>query len=325
VRAQVRSWLAALAATDPPPGALSPEGARLVWREALEALRPAALDEALARPGPGWSSMGMACPRTVPTAPLEWCAVALGRGTRVTLKVPADDPGAGALLAETAQGFGLPLVATTDRAALVEPALAVVMGSDDTVAAVRAARAGRPVLAFGHRSSVAWLTDLGSVGALSEDAARFDGRGCMSPTVVYTPLDPDEVAAALALALARSQARWPRGRLSPLEGARLRVRLGRDRVAGRLHEGAGWAVSVVSDPPDEALPRWLPVVHRARWADALRELDPAHLSTVGADDAVDVPPAARRAPFGQMQRPPLNRLHDGVDWLGLLAEPLSLR
>ncbi len=318
-RDRVRRWLGALRGATPPAGLLSAAGAALVWREALEALSDDALDEALAVPGPGWPSVGMACPRTVPTAPLEWCAVALARGASFVLKPPADDPSIGAFLADTARAAGLPLTLATDRSALLDPALVVVMGGDATVAAVRAARGDRPVLGFGHRTSVAWITDPGSAAALADDAVRFDGRGCLSPVVALTPLPPDTLAEALAVAFAERARTVPRGALTAIEGARWRVRTARDRVAGRAREGDGWAVPVLDAPPDEALPRWLPVVHRPDWTSALASLDVAHLSTVGADARIDAPPPVRVVRPGQMQRPPLVRLHDGIDWLAVLA------
>lgn len=317
-RDAVLTWVSALRPEEAPGGLLSPEGAALVWREAAAAVSPAALDAALSRPGPGWASVGFACPRTVPTAALEWCAVALARGASVVLKAPAEDPAPAAWLAATAQAAGLPVVATTERGALAEPALAVVMGSDATVAAVRAARGGRPVLGFGHRYSVAWVTSPASAAALAQDAVRFDGRGCLSPVAALTPGDPRELAAALAVALAAAQARTPRGAVTPLEGARLRLRAARDRVAGRALEGPGWLVSVAPALPDEALPRWLPVVHSPSLAAAGLEL--GALSTVGADAPLPpLPPSVRVVPLGEMQRPPLVRLHDGIDWLAALA------
>jgi hypothetical protein len=318
-RDRVRRWLAGLRGAQPPRGLLSPAGAALVWREALDALSDEALDAAWSIPGPGWASVGMAAPRTVPTAPLEWCAVALGRGARFVLKPPAEDPSVGAFLAATAQAAGLPLVLDPDRSALLDPDLAVVMGTDETVAAVRTARGGRAVLGFGHRTSFAWVTDPASAPAVAEDAARFDGRGCLSPALVLTPGDPEALAEALARALAAVEACVPRGDLTPIEGARLRLRTARDRIAGRLREGPGWAVSVVAAAPEEALPRWLPVLSVADAPAALAAVDATHLSTVGADAPFPAPSGARVVPCGRMQRPPLLRRHDGIDWLGALA------
>src|SRR5690606_33596245 len=138
---------------------LSEAGIRAVWREALLALTDDALDAVAAIPGDPYATAAMAVPRTVPTAPVEWCAVLLARGTAVALKPPSGHPGLVPLLVDAARAVGLPLTARADRAALSDAELAVVQGGDDTVAAVAAARAGRPTLAFGHRFSVAWIRD----------------------------------------------------------------------------------------------------------------------------------------------------------------------
>lgn len=332
----VRRWRDRLRDAPLPDVGLSPEGARAAWDDALAALDDAALDAVAAMPGRAFPDASVIVAGTVFTAAIEWLAVLLGRGTRVTLKHPADAPGAAPLLADAAAAEALPLRITGDRDVL-DRALVVVMGSDDTVVAVRSAAPARArVLAHGHRFSAAWVTGRALPadprvpegcgdpwGRVAADAALHDGRGCLSPAVVFTPLPLAEACDALADALARAEARWPIGRVAPDEGAAIRTRRALARVAGLVREGPGWSVHGL--PADRlvpvALPRSLAVVSAPDAAAAAATLAPwaDALSTIGTDDADDAAPLAaiapRLCPIGRMQRPPLRRSHDGEDWL----------
>ncbi len=317
---RVRRWRDRLLAVDPAPtgGLLSAAGLRVVWREALEALGDEALATVGALPGEPWATAAMAVPSTVPTAPIEWCGVLLARGTAVTLKPPAVHPGLVPLLVEAARAEGLPLALDADRSALLHAELAIVQGGDDTVAAVAAARGGRPTLGFGHRFSVAWIREVRSLRGVAEDAARFDGRGCMSPTAVFTDLPLDEALPALADALAEMERRLPRGALLPEEGAALREHRARACAVGRVAEGPGWAALATAPRAEEPV-GLVRAIHLHAVADrsAFRSWAERHLgrlSTVGTDDPLELPGVRICAP-GDMQRPPLLRLHDGVDWV----------
>lgn len=318
---RVNAWLAELRRADPTAvGApLSPAGARFAWEAALASLDPASVQAAAELDGAPFPSAALVVARTVFTAPLEWAAVLLARGTALTLKVPRDRPETGAFLARTAQGHGLPLVSTTDRAAIGRAPLVIAMGSDATVAEIGAEAGAARTLLFGSRFSVAWLTELASVDALAADAALYDGRGCMSPVAVATPLPLDVVCERLAEAMAAAESRWPRGETSPLESAAIRTRRAVARATGAVREGHGWAVLAL--PPARFVPSPLPrviAVHalpdRGAFAAWLAPWSAA-LSTVGTDDPGLVVAGARVCALGQMQRPPLARLHDGVDWL----------
>ena len=83
--ADVKAWRDHLLALPVPSSHLSPAGAEEVWLGALAALSNEALDAI--DDGPAYKTAVLVCARTVLTAPLEWCAVLLARGTRVTLKV----------------------------------------------------------------------------------------------------------------------------------------------------------------------------------------------------------------------------------------------
>jgi hypothetical protein len=297
---------------------LSSAGLRLVLVDALEALHDAALDAIAAMPGTPFATAAMAVPRTVPTAPVEWAAVLLGRGTRLVLKPPAGDPGLCRLLAEAARAEGLSLTTGEGHDALDAADLVIVMGEDHTVRAVRESHPRARVLGFGHTFAVAYAGTDNEIDAVARDAVRFDGRGCMSPVALLSPLPLEEACAGLGIAMERAQRDVPRGEISTAEGAAIRTRRARARVEGVLVEGDGWSVHGL--PPERFEPVGLPrslAVHHATEATLDRILTPhaAALSTFGTDGPAPSWPHVRVCRPGEMQRPPLVRLHDGVDWL----------
>lgn len=332
LNAQARRWRDGLGALDPSAWStgLSDAGARFAWQVACDALTDDALDVAWARGGEPYRAAAFVAARTVFTAPLEWCAVLLGRGTEVRVKHPRGHGGAARALADHARRFGLPLVATDDPdAALGDAELIVAMGSDPTIAAIGAAHPGAALLGFGHRWSLAHVRSAAAFPALADDLALHDGRGCMSPSVVVTALPLGEAVEALAGAMADRARAIPVGAVSAAESVAIRHRAALARVVGVARAGDGWSVHGL--PPEHlgapvaGLPRSIAVIALPDAAAVARWLGPhaATLSTVGTDDPADVDalaaalPAttARWAACGQMQRPPLVRLHDGVDWL----------
>jgi len=332
----VNAWLDTLRQLDPAAPlagdvSLSPAGLRAVWEAALAALTPDALHAACALAGRPFRQATVVVARTVVTAPLEWCAVLLARGTRVQLKVPAEAPAVGQLLARTAAAHGLPLTATTRREAVAGD-LVVAMGRDATVDEVRRALpSGVRYLGFGHRYSVAWAPSHEALVEVATQVAMHDTRGCRSPVAVFSPV-PDAVA-RLAGAMERAEARWPRGALSPHELAAIRARGALARVEGEVKEGTGWGVwrLPIARFRPEALPR-VAVVHPGGADELVAAVWPtrAHLSVVGVPDPTSAPPALgpladHLAPLGQMQRPPLRRLHDGVDWVAATVQPTGSR
>ena len=60
---------------------------------------------------------------------------------------------------------------------------------------------------------------VGTARGLARDIALFDQRGCLSVQAVYTEGDPEELAAALAWALALESARLPHGPIAPATAA----------------------------------------------------------------------------------------------------------
>ncbi len=322
------AWRDRLRRAPLPPTRLSPAGLRLVLDDALDALD--ALPEAVAGAEPGDASVALVAASTVVTAPLEWIAVLLAMGRRVTLKISRRDPGLGLWFADHAAALGLPLTVHDDPARLTEPGaadLVVAMASDSTLDALRTTLPpGVGLLGFGHRVSAAWwprhaAIDRETADALARDLAAHDGRGCMTPGVVLTDADPDALADALAEALDAAQARWPRGALTDHEGAALRARDALARVAGRTIQGDAWSMHIL--PPaiatPEALPRAVTLVSVADEAAAARWLASHPLSTLGAPAGVaHALTAPRVCAIGQIQRPPLIRRHDGFDHLDAL-------
>lgn len=345
---RVRAWRDRLRQLDPSyqPTGLSPEGAREALDAALDALDDDSLDRAAAVGGKPFATAAVVAARTVTTAPIEWCAVLLGRGSAVLLKYPQDDPGLAHLLVNAARDVGLPLVGVAEHEAVHQADLVVAMGSDETVRDLRAAIPPRVrLLAHGHRFSAAWITGTplpmdgripddfqGSWAGLAADAALHDGRGCFSPLAVFTSVDLDVACDRLAEAMEHASARWPVGTVSPGEHASIRARRALARVTGELREGDGWAIHglPVEHLDPISLPRCLAVYQVEDVTSAARALAPwaRWLSTVGTDDPDSAGTwislgATRVCRPGRMQRPPLLRPHDGEDWLHATARWIS--
>lgn len=325
--ALIRTWRHRLRAIRPTGTSLSSAGLEAAWHIALDALSDDALAEAAAIPGVPFGTACVVVAGTVPTAAIEWCAALALRGTRVTVKHPTGDPGVIPLLVDEALG----ITATDDRGAVSDADLVVVMGSDATVRDVRAAaRPDARVLAHGHRFSVAWIAGDAGFSGLAEDAALQDGRGCLSPVIAFSPRE--DALERLATACAEVARRWPAGQIDAIEGAEIRTREALARVTGAVRTGAGWSIHQL--PLDRvvptALPRSLALVRCDDPVAAARALGAwaRHLSTIGTDDeraadAFVAAGASRVCRPGQMQRPPLVRVHDGEEWLRTLVRAVG--
>jgi hypothetical protein len=327
--AQVRSWRDDLWEREPPPTGLSRQGAQEAWHASLTALDDQALNAVADMRLAPWKRAAVVCASTVFTAPIEWCAVLLGRGSEVVLKVPSSQPQVATPLVQAAQAVGLPLRATVDRSDLHSASYVVAMGSDASLADIGATLP--PTTRFephGHRFSVAWIggsplqddplvpADFSDAyGALAADAALHDGRGCLSPVVLIST-DTNAVD-SLADTLARAEQRWPRGEISDLEAASIRARGALAAATGTVRSGARWSVHGL--PAEQwqpiALPRSVAVIQVENREEAARILAPfwSRLSTIGTDQPWTNAPRTCR--LGRLQRPPLLRHHDGVDWL----------
>lgn len=321
----VYSWLTQLGQTpateiDSP---LSHEGRSYALQTALSLLTPSALNIATLETTT-YRHVTMVVASTVFTAPIEWCAVLLGRGAHVTLKVPTQQPTMLDWLVTPAQNVGLPLKVTTQRDAISSADLVISMGSDETTKAIETTLSKNVKhLGFGHKFSVAVVTEHDQWQRVVQDAILYDGRGCFSPTAIFTTLPAQESATALFSALQSSQTETPRGAISSYEAAAIRSRGVLATVTGVCHANPTESVHVlpISQFKPYGLPRSIALYSVANVEMAMDTVRPhaSHLSIVGTDNETKTGwlkvGAARVVRLGEMQRPPLNRLHDGVDWL----------
>ena len=342
---RVHDWIDRLSALDASTfgTSLSPAGARAAWEEGLASLHPAALQSAAARAGTPWRTATCVTAGTVITAPLEWCAVLLGRGTEVILKVPSQGWEWSGVLEHTAQRAGLPLTVRSDRDAIARRQFVMAMGSDQTMAKIEGELSEGTVFdPHGHRFSVAWVTGQPTSdprvpkdfrdpwGAVAADLALHDGRGCLSPVAVFTPLPLHAAGPALADALARAEPRWPAGQIAGSEWALARSRGALAQVVGEVYSGGAGAVHAVPERWFEpaTLPRHVLLCSVASPIEMARVLEPwsAWLSTIATDDPGAVAAweslgPVRTCGLGRIQRHDLVRIHDGRDWVAATLRP----
>jgi len=311
----------------------------------VNTLNDRSLRAVAAQPGSAYGRVVVVSTETVPTAAIEWIALMLGRGSEVVWKHPAAQPGLAPAL--HALAADLPLHLSDDRSVVEDANAVVVMGSDATIRAVRAAAAPSAVVhAHGHAWSCAWITGAslphdpmipeGFTDPWSRvvaDAALFDGRGCLSPVVVFTSASQNEALDRLAEAAQRAQDIWPIGDVHPGESAMIRARRAMARVVGDKRNGPGWSVHglTLDHVVPTGLPRSISVVCSPSAEEAARTASQwgAALSTVGTDDPRSArlwhrAGATRVCAAGRMQRPPLDRIHDGVRWVTQTYRALSV-
>lgn len=305
----------------PPIDGLSAAGARAAVHAAVATWTRDALDAVARLPGQPFRHAAVIAPRTVATAPLEWLVGWWLADTAPRWKHPASQPRFAPWVSAHATRVGLPLEVTPARDALADAEVVVVMGGDDTVAAVRRDHGAHAVvLGFGHKASVGWWTapDAASADALAHDLLLHDGRGCMTPAVLLTP-DPDAAARHLHAALTSRAAAWPAGPLTDADAARRRARADLGRMIGHVRRAGD--VALVSLPLSHArlaaLPRLVTIAGCDDRTAALAWLAPqaSVVSTLVTDDRGwphDALPVTRVCAPGLAQRPPLLRAHDGV-------------
>lgn len=286
-----------------------------------------ALRRALDVPGIPPNRALVVAARGVFTAPLEWVVLLAATGASVTLKAPAEAPSFAHAIASAfgAEGLEVRVVLTHD---LPAADAIVAMGSDATMARIAARHPHARLSLHGHRSSVA-VVDSGSPDlgrALALDVARYDGRGCFTPTAVFVlgdDADADAAAAQIAAALAALEREIPPAPRPSLLGPEWRQRSALGRMRGRLLGGEAWAVARV--PATHAWPAALPWfigVHPVQSREAvLRHLAPwgGHIAGC-ATNVRDLGPlsAHRIERFclpGHLQAPPLGRPHGGQEAL----------
>ena len=293
---------------------------------ALDALTYQTLEKFEQRQVRPYDTAALVLARTVPTACIEWCALLMGWGSRVTLKPPTATPHLAQWLVTTAHEAGLPLRSTHDRDALAKADVVIAMGRDETIRDI-----GKPLpnttryVGLGDRFSVAWVDGDTPWERLAQDIVLHDTRGCMSPTAIFTPLPLRPACEALQQALDCAAQTLPSGEVMPFEAAAIRARRqlaeATTGVALASEHGEVHGLRITLQPP-AALPRCVAVYHVSTpqaMADALASSS-ERLSTVGAPKASHAFfeaafPRVRVCDVGDMQRPPLQRLHDGLDWI----------
>ncbi len=221
---------------------------------------------------------------------------------------------------------------------------AVIFGRDETIAALRPLlRPGIPVLAHGHRLSVAIVSgDLHfrSVNGAARDIATFDQQGCLSPQAILVRENggfmAENYAQRLAHALARFEKHTPRGALTLSEANSIRTL--RDEIAFRAANGEpltllaskGTEWTVIADRTERLTispgNRVVFVKPLPRNLGRLFEGHIAHLSTCGIwpvnagnRDLAAALGFTRICAIGKMQSPPLDWHHDGQPVLAPLV------
>jgi len=315
---------------------LSGRGIQAAMSAALSACNPQAIEDVRRLGGEPYPKVTLVLASTVATAAVEWCAVLLGRGSAVTLKVSDKDSGVCPLLVQCAREFELPLSMTTERSALKQVDLVIAMGSDETISSIRSTLDPQTrFLGFGHRFSLAWVpadqaTNLSSWRQLAIDLALHDSRGCMSPLAVFTDGHPESLVPLAQQAMREAESALPRGGIAGIEGAQIRSRNALAQAAGTATSSEKWSIHLLPVAYFEpvALPRSMAIYTCDTREDALTALEPYSrwISVVGLPDASPAQPwldlgAERTCALGDMQRPPLVRLHNGVDWLRETSMP----
>ena len=229
--------------------------------------------------------------------------------------------------------------------ALLEAPCIVAMGSDTSLENLsRYKQAHQRFVGYGHRLSLAVVGQELLRGPaqsewadrLARDTALWDQSGCLSPAAVYCVGSADDamaIAETLAGALARAQARWPRGDLPTAEAAAI----AHERDEAHMRTASGEEVAVLASPGTEwtvvreaeatwrptPLMRFLrvyPVSDAASFFAALTPLS-RWLATVAIDGfgaqtapmqrALANAGVTRIVPAGRMQAPRFDWYHDG--------------
>lgn len=319
----------------------------------------ARLDAARGTRAEGFATTATVLAGAIPLPTFVAIAAPLALRSPVLVKPSAHDPVSAPLLAR-ALGERDPLLAACieiadfrrddadSLAAFCEAECVVATGSDEAVAAVRAAGSPRRFVGYGHRESLAVLGPDATRGealaanaaAIALDVALWDQLGCLSPLAVHV-VGADRGAAervgeALAEALAHAESRWPRG---PVD-ASVAAMIVRERAEAEMRgaplfasQGTVWSVVVEPDARRRAAPLHRFVrVQPSRDADAcLAALRPhgAQLQAVAlagfgaAHDALAAAlaelGASRICAPGTLQSPPLDWPRDNQPVLTPLA------
>lgn len=271
--------------------------------------------------------------RTLAASALRQCYLARALGAAVHLKSAAGQEALATALNALDPAI-TPAAFDRDDARAVAAAIAavdtvVVLGSDETVAAVRAATPPDKGFApHGHKVSAAWLgaaPDDAAIAGLAADLLAWDQAGCLAPQVVWVEGGTArcrEVAQRIADVVRTLESGLPLAALAAHRAARLRTAPLVAMLGGDAFTSETSFVGTLADASFRMSPgpRMLWVLPADRRA--LAEVEPM-LSTLASDVAIDLPPAVRFCRPGEMQRPPLGWHQDGLHPLASLFAPGS--
>jgi hypothetical protein len=304
---------------------LSPEGAKLAQAFAAEAILKG---EFRTLPNPPKRLM-IWCSANVFTAPLEWVAQFVALGSEVVLKAPSACPHPAFAMAEAFSDLGVRAhKVTLEEGFALLPSCDAVIGFDASMANLEA-RIGPeiPRSLHGHKGSLAIVKAADPAACaegLIQDAILYDGRGCMSPLAVFCLGDTEALYAAIQTKNAQSEV--PIGTLTLAENAQRSRRVAVAKLMGKGHalDCEGGVLPIQLDKTEFeflSLPRLLPIhavdgvtdldfLKGLPWSSCATDLPHADLAHLGFQ---------RFCAPGELQRPPLNRKHDGVDVLARLC------
>ena len=229
------------------------------------------------------------------------------------------------------------------RAALRAADTVVAFGRDDTLAAIRAElRPDARFVGFGHRTSVAYVAReflaterdaRAAAHAAARDVLLYDGDGCLSPHALFVERGGAVTPRAFALELARAcdevAVEFPAGyaELDPAAAAYRRAALFRaSQGTGELFCGVTAPHLIAYHPPGDEPP---PLLRRTAGVypvdgpdEALgylrRHALPLEALAFAGEPRADLAAlavasgAARVAPLGRLQQPPLAGEHGGI-------------
>ncbi len=316
---------------------LSAPNAQWGWHNSLSSLLEqngigfnALLDDSPHKP----EHIGIVLARGVFTAGLEWVALALASGARVTLKVPRGLRDSIERWGQVFQRHGLPLHIQEHRN-LPSVDWLWIFGDDDSIHTVQQNTVHAFAQTYGHRFSIALSSDSQQdAEQVAQDIVAYDTRGCMAPVAVCCTGNAQLFSERLFEAMRKLQQERPLGAVDPFLGPEFRRRIG----LSLQHPNSTWLEKTGQDTwgvllqpvqnfTPSALPR-LTSVHATPTPDVLEALLApwnSKLSTIGCSNTIDASTWLSQAvlnnhpricTLGEMQRPPFVRLHDGVPMWG---------
>jgi hypothetical protein len=322
---------------------LSPEGAKLAQSLAATQINNGEF-RTLSNPP---KRLMIWCSANVFTAPLEWVAQFAAMGSEVVLKAPSACPDPALAMAEAFSDLGVTAhkVDLEEAFALLPNCDAVIgFGSDASMANLEThIDPNVPRSLHGHKGSLAIVKaddpDACAEG-LIQDTILYDGRGCMSPLAVFCMGNAEELYNSI-----RKKGFQPPtslGDISLAEKAHISRRTGIAKLLGRkvpptpirgrlpsefdqekerFHNNVKPLLLDMEEFEFLSIPRLLPIhpffsiedldfLKGLPWSSCATDLPHADLAHLGFH---------RFCAPGELQRPPLNRKHDGVDVLARLC------